>query len=335
MNTTMLAVEITRHGPPEVLALCRGDIPAGFAGDGLIRVAAAAVNRPDLAQRRGSYPPPAGASDLPGLEVAGAVVALGSGVTEPRIGDWVCALTHGGGYAQYCVAPATQCLQIPRSLSLIEAASLPETFFTVWSNLFGPSGLKPGETVLVHGGSSGIGVTAIQLARALGHQVFTTAGSAEKCAACAQWGAHAINYRTEDFVEVVQHATAGRGVDVILDMVGGDYVARELGLLAMDGRLILLAFLGGAQATLSLSDIIRRRLLITGSALRPRTIAYKAAIARGLRETVWPLIEQGAIRPVIHATFPLEDAAKAHTLMESSQHIGKIVLTCPSSADGV
>ena len=332
MKSTMLAVEITRPGPPEVLVPVRRAIPQPTAGEVLIQVAAAGVNRPDLGQRRGAYSPPAGASDLPGLEVAGTVVALASGVTTLRIGDTVCALTHGGGYAEYCVAPASQCLPVPRGLSLTEAASLPETFFTVWSNLFGSAGLKPGETVLVHGGSSGIGVTAIQLARARGHRVFATAGSVEKCAACAQLGAHAINYRTQDFVEVVRQATDGRGVDVILDMVGGDYVARELGLLAPDGRLILLAFLGGAQAALNLSDIIFRRLLITGSALRPRTIAFKADIARSLLETVWPLIEQGAIRTVIHATFPLEDAAGAHRLMESSQHIGKIVLTCPTSA---
>ncbi len=335
MKSTMGVVEITRPGGPEVLVPARRAIAQPSAGEVLIEVAAAGVNRPDLGQRRGAYPPPPGASDLPGLEVAGTVVALGSGVTDLRIGDKVCALTHGGGYAEYCVAPATQCLPIPRGLSMIEAASLPETFFTVWSNLFGPTGLKPGESVLVQGGSSGIGVTAIQLARALGHRVFATAGSAEKCAACERLGAQAINYRTEDFAEVVKQATDGRGVDVILDMVGGDYVARELGLLAPDGRLILLAFLGGAQATLNLSDIVFRRLIVTGSALRPRTIAFKAELARGLRETVWPLIEQGAIRPVIHATFPLEQAVNAHMLMESGQHIGKIVLTCraPASTD--
>lgn len=328
MKATMRAIEITRPGPPEVLVPARRAIAQPADGEVLIQVAAAGVNRPDLAQRRGTYPPPPGASDLPGLEVAGIVVALGSGVTALRIGDSVCALTHGGGYAEYCVAPATQCLPVPRGLSMIEAASLPETFFTVWSNLFGPTGLKPGESVLIQGGSSGIGVTAIQLARALGHRVFATAGSAEKCAACEGLGAHAINYRTEDFVDVVKRATDGRGVDVILDMVGGDYVARELELLAPDGRLVLLAFLGGAQATLNLTAIIFRRLLITGSALRPRTIAFKADLARGLLEKVWPLIEDGSIRPVIHATFALEDAASAHRLMESGQHIGKIVLTC-------
>lgn len=334
MNPTMRVVEITRPGPPEVLVAADRAIPEPAPGEVLIQVAAAGVNRPDVGQRRGAYAPPVGASDLPGLEVAGTVTAVGSGVTSLAIGDAVCALTHGGGYAQYCVAPATQCLPIPQGLGMIEAASLPETFFTVWSNLFGTNGIRSGESVLVQGGSSGIGVTAIQLARALGHKVFATAGSAEKCAACEQLGAHAINYRTEDFAEVVKRETDGRGVDVVLDMVGGDYVPRELGLLALDGRLILLAFLGGAQSSVNLQEIIFRRLIITGSALRPRTIAFKADIARGLREKVWPLIEQGAIRPVIHATFPLEQAAKAHTLMESSQHIGKIVLTCQAPSSG-
>jgi NADPH2:quinone reductase len=247
-------------------------------------------------------------------------------VQEWKIGDAVCALISGGGYAEYCTAPQGQCLPKPKNLSFIEAASLPETFFTVWANLFGPSGVKSRDTVLVQGGSSGIGVTAIQLARAFGSEVFATAGSAEKCAACEKLGARAINYRTEDFVAVIKRETSGRGVDVVLDMVGGDYVERELGLLAPDGRLIMLAFLGGADATINLSALIFRRLLITGSALRPRSIEFKAGIARGLRDMVWPLLESGRVKPVIYRTFPLQEAPQAHALMESSRHIGKIVL---------
>jgi NADPH2:quinone reductase len=302
-------------------------MPRPGPGEVLIRVAAAGVNRPDVGQRRGLYAPPPGASDLPGLEVAGVIAELGEGVTGWTVGDPVCALTPGGGYAQYCIAPAAHCLPVPRGLSLVEAASLPETFFTVWSNLFGPLGLKPGETLLVQGGTSGIGVTAIQLARARGHTVFATAGNKAKCEACEALGAHAINYKLEDFADVVRRATGGQGVDVILDMVGGDYVAREVSLLAADGRLVLLAFLGGAVANLPLADIVFRRLVVTGSALRPRSHAFKAGIARALREEAWPLIEAGTVRPVIHATFPLAEAWRAHELMESSAHIGKIVLT--------
>lgn len=324
----MRVTEITRPGPPDVLCLASRPVPVAGPGEVLIRVAAAGVNRPDVGQRKGMYAPPPGASDLPGLEVAGVVAALGEGVTAWQMGDAVCALTAGGGYAEYCVAPASHCLPVPRGWSMIEAASLPETCFTVWSNVFDRAGLKPGESLLVQGGSSGIGVTAIQMARAFGHEVFATAGSAQKCAACEKLGAHAVNYKTQDFVEVIKAATEGRGVDVILDMVGGEYVQRELSLLPMDGRLILLAYLGGASATVNLADIVFRRLVITGSALRPRSIEFKADVARKLREKVWPLIESGAIRPVIHATFPLEQAARAHELMESSQHIGKIVLTC-------
>ncbi|MDO9434618.1 NAD(P)H-quinone oxidoreductase [Hydrogenophaga sp.] len=323
----MKAIEISKPGGPEVLVAVERPVPQPRPGEVLIRVAAAGVNRPDVGQRAGRYKPPAGASDLPGLEVAGTIAALGEGVTQWREGDQVCALTPGGGYAAYCTAPASHCLPVPAGLSLTEAASLPETFFTVWSNLFGPLGLKAGESVLVQGGSSGIGVTAIQLAHALGHKVFATAGSDEKCRACEALGAQAINYQQQDFVSVVQEATQGRGVDVVLDMVGGDYVAREISVLAPDGRLVLLAFLRGAEASLSLGDIVFKRLVITGSALRPRTIEFKAGIAQQLKEKVWPLIEAGSVRPVVHSTFALEEAWRAHALMESSQHIGKIVLT--------
>lgn len=327
MNTMMNVVTISRPGDARVLTPARRPVPQPGPGEVLIQVAAAGVNRPDVGQRKGLYAPPPGASDLPGLEVAGTVVGLGEGVTEWTVGDEVCALTPGGGYAGFCVAPAAHCLPIPKGLSLVEAASLPENFFTVWSNLFGPLGIKQGETLLVQGGSSGIGVTAIQLARARGHQVFATAGSAAKCRACETLGAQAINYKLEDFAEVIKRATDGRGVDVILDMVGGDYVAREVGLLAPDGRLVLLAFLGGAVANLNLSEIVFRRLVVTGSALRPRPHAFKAAVARSLRDEVWPLIESGQVRPVVDRTFALADAWQAHELMESSAHIGKIVLT--------
>jgi NADPH2:quinone reductase len=276
----------------------------------------------------GLYPVPAGASDLPGLEVAGTVAALGDGVREWEVGENVCALTPGGGYAEYCIAPASNCLPVPHGLSPIDAASLPETFFTVWTNVFDRGALKPNETFLVQGGSSGIGVAAIQMVRAMGHRVFATAGSAEKCAACVALGAErAINYKTEDFVEVVKAATGGRGVDVILDMVAGDYLPREISALADDGRIVIIAFLGGIKSTIDVSQVLRRRLTITGSTLRPRPVEFKAAIANALRANVWPLLASGSIKPVIHATFPLAEAAKAHTLMESSQHIGKIVLT--------
>jgi len=325
---TMRAVEITQPGKPEVLKVGTRPVPQARAGEVLIRVAAAGVNRPDVMQRTGHYPVPPGASDIPGLELAGSIVALGEGVKEWRIGDAVTALVQGGGYAEYCTAPAPQCLPVPKGMTPIEAASLPETFFTVWSNVFDRAGLKAGESFLVQGGSSGIGVTAIQMAKAFGHTVFATAGSAEKCEACVRLGAdRAINYKTEDFAAVVKEATAGKGVNVILDMVGGDYVERELKCLADDGRIAVIAFLGGTKATINLSEILRRRLTISGSGLRPRSVEFKGAIARNLRDKVWPLIESGKIKAVIHKTFPLAEAAKAHELMESSQHIGKIVLT--------
>jgi NADPH2:quinone reductase len=325
---TMRAVEITQPGKPEVLKIGTRPVPQPKAGEVLIRVAAAGVNRPDVMQRTGHYPVPPGASDIPGLELAGTIVAAGEGVRDWRVGDMATALVQGGGYAEYCTAPAPQCLPIPKGMTPIEAASLPETFFTVWSNVFDRAGLAPGESFLVQGGSSGIGVAAIQIVKAFGHKVFATAGSAEKCEACVKLGAdRAINYKTEDFAAVVKDATSGKGVNVILDMVGGDYVERELKCLADDGRIAVIAFLGGTKATINLSEILRRRLTISGSGLRPRSVEFKGAIARNLREKVWPLIASGKIKAVIHKTFPLAEAAKAHELLESSQHIGKIVLT--------
>ena len=323
----MRAIEITAPGGPEVLRVSQRAVPVLAFNEVLIEVAAAGVNRPDVLQRKGGYPPPPGASDIPGLEVAGTIVAAGAGVNEWRPGDRVCALVTGGGYAEYVAAPVPQCLPIPRGLTLIEAAGLPETFFTVWVNVFERAGLKGSETLLVQGGSSGIGVTTIQMARAFGHRVFVTAGSADKCAACEKLGAsRAINYRTEDFVAVVKELTGGKGVDVILDMVGGDYVPRELACLADDGRLSLIAFLGGTKATIDMTDILRRRLTITGSTLRARSVEVKGAIAQALKQKVWPLIEAGKIRPVIYRTFRLEEASAAHALMESSAHVGKIIL---------
>jgi NADPH2:quinone reductase len=323
----MQVVEISRPGGPEVLKTATRPVPQPKSGEVLIRVAAAGVNRPDCMQRAGSYAPPPGASDLPGLEVAGTLVRLGEGVTQWKEGDLVCALTPGGGYAEFCSAPAGHCLPVPKGWSLIQAASLPETFFTVWINVFERARLAPGETLLVQGGSSGIGVAAIQLARAFGHRVFVTAGNAEKCAACEKLGAErAINYRTEDFVEVVKQLTGGKGADVILDMVGGDYVSRELNCLATDGRLSLIAFLGGRKATLEMSEILMRRLTITGSTLRPRTVEFKTAVAKTLRDKVWPLIEAGTIHPVIYRVFSLTEASAAHALMESGAHVGKIVM---------
>ena len=320
-------VEISRPGGPEVLKLAMRPLPQPKPGEVLIRVSGAGVNRPDCLQRAGTDAPPPGASDLPGLEVAGTVVGLGEGVTQWSEGDQVCALTPGGGYAQYCVTPAVQCLPPPKGWSLIQAGSLPETFFTVWINVFERGRLAPGETLLVQGGSSGIGVSAIQIAHAFGHRVFVTAGTPEKCAACEKLGAErAVNYHTEDFVDVVKQLTAGKGVDVILDMVGGDYVPRELKCLAIDGRLSLIAFLGGNRATLDMSDILVRRLTITGSTLRPRTVEFKAGIARALRDRVWPLIDAGKIQPVIYEVFPLAQATAALELMESGWHIGKIML---------
>jgi NADPH:quinone reductase len=323
----MKAVEITQPGPPDVLKVCDRPIPQLKPGEVLLKVHAAGVNRPDVIQRMGHYPVPLGASDLPGLEIAGEIVDgdfSGSGFGK---GDLVCALVQGGGYAEYCAAPVRQCLPVPKGLSAIEAASLPETFFTVWSNVFDRAHLAGSETLLVQGGSSGIGVTAIQMARALGHRVYATAGSDEKCRACEEIGAvRAINYKTEDFVEVVKAETGGKGVDVILDMVGGFYVEREISCLADDGRLAIIALLGGAKASVDLGQILRRRLTITGSTLRPRSVDFKAKIADSLRRNIWPLLELGNIRPVIHKVFPLEDAAQAHALMESSTHIGKLVL---------
>jgi len=324
----MNAVIIDGAGGPDVLRMKPQRTPVPKAGELLIKVAAAGVNRPDVLQRMGQYPVPAGASTLPGLEVGGSVAAVGEGVTEWKEGDAVCALTPGGGYAEFAIAPASSCLPIPRGLTVAEAATLPETFFTVWSNVFDRGRLQPGEILLVQGGSSGIGVTAIQIAHALGHRVFATAGSAEKCAACEKLGAErAVNYKTEDFVEIIKAATGGKGVDVILDMVAGDYVARELKLLNPEGRIVFIAFLGGVKGTINIGEVMFKRITITGSTLRPRSVEFKAAIAHALRNKVWPLIEAGKIKPVVHATFPLAQAAKAHALMESSTHIGKIVLT--------
>ncbi len=321
----MQAIEITHPGGPEVLQLTERPTPRPGAGEVLIKVAASGVNRPDVFQRMGRYDPPPGASDLPGLEVAGTIVE------GERSGEEVCALLAGGGYAEYAAAPLGQCLPVPKGLSLIEAAALPETFFTVWTNVFDRARLGrgeggPHESLLVQGGSSGIGVAAIQLAHALGHPVFATAGSDAKCRACEALGARAINYKTEDFVERVQAFTNGRGVDVILDMVAGDYVPRELDALAEGGRLALIATLGGSTATLDMSKLMRRRLTVTGSTLRPRPVAFKAAIASRLQETVWPLIEAGRVRPLIYRVFPAAEAGQAHALLESSAHIGKLVL---------
>jgi len=327
-KTSHRVVEITAPGGPEVLQVRSRDVPAPKPGEVLIAVAAAGVNRPDVLQRMGRYPVPPGASDLPGLEVAGTIAELGAEVTQWKKGDRVCALTPGGGYAEHCIAPASSCLPLPKGLDFVQAASLPETYFTVWSNVFDRGGLEAGETFLVQGGSSGIGVAAIQMAHALGHRVFATAGTPEKCAACEKLGAErAVNYKTEDFVEVVKSLTGGKGVDVILDMVAGDYVPREMKALADDGRIVLIALLGGSRATVDFNEVLRRRLVLTGSTLRPRSVEFKGAIARALREKVWPLLEAGTIKPVIHATFPLAQAAKAHAMLEAGEHIGKIVLT--------
>jgi NADPH2:quinone reductase len=327
----MNAVEITSFGKPEVLCLAERPDPVAGAGEVLIRVAAAGVNRPDVLQRKGHYPVPKGASDLPGLEVAGVIEsgdAMAMAAAGFKVGDRVCALVAGGGYAQLCVAPVGQCLPVPAGLSDIEAASLPETFFTVWSNVFDRAHLKAGETLLIQGGTSGIGVTAIQMAKAAGATVIATAGSDEKCVACVGLGAdHAINYKSHDFVDEVKRITGGRGVDVVLDMVAGAYVAREIDCLAEDGRIAIIAVQGGVEAHIDAGLVLRRRLTISGSTLRPRPVAFKAAIARALKTTVWPWIESGQIKPVIHQVFPADQAAEAHTLMESNQHIGKLVLT--------
>lgn len=328
----MLAITISSPGPPDVLTPVEKPLPVPDEGEVLIRVAAAGVNRPDVMQRLGQYPPPPGASEIPGLEVAGVVEKVAEDVTMWRAGDRVCALVSGGGYAGYCVAPAVQCLPVPAGLSMIEAAALPETVFTVWTNVFERGHLRAGESLLVHGGTSGIGTTAIQVARARGARVFATAGSADKCRACESLGAElAINYRESDFVAVIKEATRHRGVDVILDMVGGEYLSRNLETLAVEGRLVQIALLGGARATVNLLPILQRRLTLTGSTLRARSVAEKGALAAAVRHHVWPLIESGRVKPVIHATFPLAAAAEAHRLMESGLHIGKLVLLVEST----
>jgi NADPH2:quinone reductase len=327
----MRAIEITSYGAPEVLQPGERPDPVAGAGEVLVRVRASGVNRPDVLQRTGNYPVPPGASDIPGLEVSGVIESGDADALREaglQIGDRVCALVAGGGYAELCVAPIAQCLPVPTGLTDDEAASLPETFFTVWSNVFDRARLQPGETLLVQGGSSGIGVTAIQIAKALGARVIVTAGSDDKCAACVALGAdHAINYKTTDFAEAALQLTGGKGVDVILDMVAGAYVPREISCLAEDGRLVIIAVQGGTKSEINAGLVLRRRLTVTGSTLRPRPVAFKAAIARSLRQHVWPLIESGQIKPVIHSAFPAAEAAKAHVLMESNQHVGKIVLT--------
>ncbi len=327
----MKAVEISAFGKPDVLRLGERPDPVAGAGELLIRVSASGVNRPDVLQRTGNYPVPPGASDIPGLEVAGVVVsgdAQAMAQAGFKVGDHVCALVAGGGYAQLCVAPVGQCLPVPQGLTDIEAASLPETFFTVWSNVYDRARLQPGEILLVQGGTSGIGVTAIQLAKALGSKVVATAGSDAKCEACLQLGAdHAINYRTHDFAEEAKKLTSGAGVNVILDMVAGGYAAREVDCLAEDGRLVIIAVQGGVKSEFNAGIVLRKRLMITGSTLRPRPVAFKAAIAQSLKTKVWPLLASGAIKPVIHRIFAAADAAQAHALMETNQHIGKIVLT--------
>ena len=327
----MKAVEITVYGAPEVLRMGDRPAPVAAAGEVLIRVKASGINRPDVLQRTGNYPVPPGASDIPGLEVAGEIVAGDAAAMSAagfKLGDRVCALVAGGGYAELCVAPVGQCLLVPAGLSDIEAATLPETFFTVWSNVFDRARLQAGETLLIQGGTSGIGVTAIQMAKALGATVIATAGSDEKCAACIALGAdHAINYKTADFSVEARKLTDGKGVNVILDMVAGSYVAREVECLAEDGRLVIIALQGGVKAEFNAGMVLRKRLTITGSTLRPRPLAFKTAIAESLRAKVWPLIESAAIKPVIFKVFAAEDAAQAHTLMESNQHVGKIVLT--------
>ena len=326
---TMTHIQADGAGGAEVLKIAIGPVPTAAAGEILIRVEAAGVNRPDIAQRQGTYPPPPGASPLLGLEVAGEVVALGTGASGYRIGDKVCALTNGGGYAEYCTAPATQCLPWPAGYDAVKAAALPETAFTVWANVFQMGQLRNGEKFLVHGGTSGIGVTAIQLAHEFGATVYATAGSDDKCAACVRLGADAaINYRSHDFAAEIRTLTGGKGVDVILDMVGGPYMQRDIRSLGMDGRLVLIAFLEGSVAeTFDFLQIMTKRLTVTGSTMRPRTAAQKAAIAADLRDKVWPVLNAGRCAPVIHATFPLAQAAEAHRLMESSAHIGKIMLT--------
>jgi len=328
LPATMTAIEIAEFGGPEVLRPVERPVPSPEAGEILIAVAAAGINRPDVVQRLGLYPPPPGASDLPGLEVAGTVAAIGEGVSQWKEGDGVCALIAGGGYAEYAVAPVPQVLPVPGGLDMIQAAGIPETFFTVWANIFDRGHLTAGESILIHGGSSGIGTTAIQLARAFGATAYVTVGSAEKAAFCEELGAaKAINYREQDFVEEIKALTGGAGIDVILDMIGGDYLPRNIRILRPDGRLLQIALMGGAKGELDLGRVMTRRLTVTGSTLRPRSVDTKGAIAAALHEHVWPLFEGGKIRPVIHQSFPLAEASKAHELMESSSHIGKIILT--------
>ena len=325
---TMTAIEIAEHGGPEVLKPVRRPVPAPGDGEVLIRVAAAGVNRPDLAQRAGSYPPPPGASDLPGLEIAGEVVTLGEHVEDLAIGDGICALAPGGGYAEFCTVPAAHCLPLPQGYDMVRAAALPETFFTVWTNVFMRGRLQSGETLLVHGGASGIGTTAIQLAAARSATVIATAGTVDKCAACEELGAvRAVNYRNEDFVDIVNDLTEGRGADVILDMVAGPYLPRNQKCLAPDGRLVTIALLGGAKAEVNFGLLMVKRQTMTGSTLRPQSVEAKAAIAVGLRKEVWPLLDSGRIAPVIQDTFDLKDAAAAHAALEAGDHIGKFILT--------
>lgn len=324
----MKAVEISTPGGPEVLVVTERPVPQPQGGEVLMKVSAAGINRPDVFQRKGAYPPPPGAPDIPGLEVAGEIVGGDASVGGFSIGDKVCALLAGGGYAEYCTVPVQQCLPIPAGLSEVEAAGVPETYFTVWSNVFDRGALSKGETLLVHGGASGIGTTAIQLAKAMGHKVYATAGSDERARKVEELGADlGINYRTQDFVEEVKQATDGRGVDVILDMVAGDYMNRNLKCLADDGRAVIIALLGGAKGTIDAGQVLRRRLTITGSTLRPRPVAFKGAIARNLQQHVWPLFEEGKIRPIVHATFPLQQVSDAHAMMDAGEQVGKIILT--------
>ncbi len=325
--SSMRAVEITEPGGPEVLAVCERPVPRPKKGEALVRVAAAGINGPDVMQRQGMYPPPPGASDIPGLEIAGEIVAVGEGVDEARIGEQICALVTGGGYADYCAAAAPLCMPIPDGISMVQAAGIPETFFTVWTNVFDRGHLTAGEFMLVHGGSSGIGTTAIQIGTKVGAKVIVTAGTAEKCQFCEELGAvAAINYREEDFVERVKELTADHGADIILCMIGGEYFPRNLDSLAVEGRLVQIALRGGPKSNVNLLPIMLKRLVITGSTLRPRTVEQKSTIASALRRRVWPMLESGAIAPVVHADFPLEQASDAHALMDSSTHMGKIIL---------
>lgn len=328
LPNTIKAIEFTQPGGPDVLNLTTRPMPQPSNGEVLIKVSAAGVNRPDVAQRQGTYPPPPGASDIPGLEVAGQIVAGDTTGSSFKIGDKVCALVTGGGYAEYCVAPIEQCLPIPEGLSEIEAAGLPETFFTVWSNVFDRGRLAQNESLLVHGGASGIGTTAIQLAKAMGHTVYATAGSTERTKAVEQLGAKlCINYREQDFVAEIKKATNGKGVNVILDMVAGSYVNRNIECLANDGRIVIIALLGGAKAEINCAQVLVRRLTITGSTLRARPVDFKGNIAKSLKKHVWPLIESNKIKPIIHATFPIDQAADAHAMMDAGEQIGKIILT--------